>query len=207
MCIFNLFSKVSSTSNSSAPPPPPPPLPHHSKPRRALKKLHEEFCAETDAKRIRIENEPKRGFLGETKHVVEAKANDESVAITVEEIEETNVGSDARLTICLKCGFNGSGTHANVSYCLSEHMCESKPKKHRYLNVICIIANAMYANGMCFDSDSKEATSTPNSSMNQPSPSDDASEHNVSAIASSFSESNQPFNPSNIGRALKDLLE
>lgn len=68
-------------------------------------------------------------------------------------------------------------------------MCESKEKEKQYLNAICVIANAMYTN------------------MNQLPTSDCASNHDVSATASTISNPNQPFNPSNIGRVLKDLLK
>lgn len=150
--------------------------------------------------------ETKRESLGEVKNAVENfDHTDESVAVT--SFKEIEVESDARLTICLKCGSYVSGTHGNVSYCFSDHMCESTTMQDQYLKAICVVANAMYTNTMRFGSVPKNTTSTPNSSINQPSPSDEVSKLNVSAIVSALSNPNKPFNLTNIRRALKDLLE
>lgn len=181
--------------------------------------MEEEFYADPKAKRVCNESidviEPKRESLSGTEHAVEADAKlcesyaeTESVAATsFDEIEVTNlsfgnVESVDRLTICLRCGLHVGGTHASVSYCFSEHMCVSMEKERQYLDAICLIANAMHANTLHFDHDLKQTTSTPNSSVNQPSPSSP-----ISPIASTFSKANQPFNHANVGRALKDLLE
>lgn len=150
--------------------------------------------------------ETKLESLGEVKNAVENYDHtDESVAVT--SFNEIEVESDGRLTICLKCGLHVSGTHANVSYCFSEHMCDSTAMQDQHLKAICVIANAMYTNTMRFGSVPKNTTSTPNSSINQPLPSDEVSKLNVSAIVSTLSKPNQPFNFTDIRRALKDLLE
>lgn len=53
---------------------------------------------------------------------------------------------DYRLTVCLKCGLYMKGSHANVSYCFSEHMCDSSLTQNQdeYLTAISIIACTMY---------------------------------------------------------------
>lgn len=139
-----------------------------------------------------------------SKNLHEADDETKSVA-SFDEIDSSNprniLATDFRLEICLKCGAHAKGEHANVSYCFSEHMCDSKkpPDQNDYLVAICAIANAMnmYTNNVapC----SGYTTSTPNTSMNE------TAEPKASAIASTAS--NQPFNVSNVGRVLHDLLE
>lgn len=210
--IRNLVNASSSSESSTSPPPP---VLNQPKRKRTFKKMEEEFRVNTAAKRIRNEStdgiEPKCESPSEAEHPVEADANNHDLCKSYDETESveatsfnvsevSNDGADDRLTICLNCGVHVSGTHANVSYCFSEHMCDSMQKEHQYLNAICLIANAMHANTTHLDHGLKQTTSTPNSTVNQPSPFSPS-------IASTFSKANQPFNRSNIERALKALLE
>lgn len=86
----------------------------------------------------------------------------------------------SRLTICLKCGTHMRGSHANVSYCFSEHMCNEQVQfdQQPYLDTICVIANAMHT-GKTSDEGAQKAI---------------------------LQGSKNPFNSSNIGRALEELL-
>lgn len=147
-----------------------------------------------------IESTPKRPR--ESSAEVERGVKIEPVGDDTEETLGNNQ-ADSRLTVCLQCGFHVMGSHANVSYCSSEHMCDFDATLHPegYLAAICAIANAMVTKGIIPSSQCK--TSTPNTSMNQSS-----SNPNVSAIATAFQiPSNRLFDTSNVERALNDFFE
>lgn len=218
---FIVYSETTSTSNGSAkpskpiPPPPPPTaiatasakrtrddsidviVPPSKKLRASVAEVEQNNETETDDQ---TSKQPRKAHD-------DIDSDDDS---SFEKTESSTLPSvhtefDHRISVCLKCGSYMKGSHANVGYCFSEHMCDCSltPHQDEYLEAICIIANAMYANSASFHPNSVRPTSTPNSSM--VSSQFNTSAPNESAMDSAIS-SNEPFNASIVGHALRGLL-
>lgn len=137
----------------------------------------------------------------------EAHANTESEAEAEIDVNgsltsvilERDSERDSRMSVCLRCGTYIRGTHANVSYCFSDHMCNGTPDQNQFSDAICIIANAMHYSEFGYTTGTN-AASTPNSS-------------NVFTHASDVQDVSSldlqvpppPFNAFNIGRALNEI--
>lgn len=66
------------------------------------------------------------------------------------DVDNISERMEERLSICLKCGFYVHGTHHNVSYCMSDHMCENDVKDpKKFIDCMVLIGKAAGSGNEC----------------------------------------------------------
>lgn len=92
------------------------------------------------SKRSRNKNSEKIPLAKKTRSMEQPETDVNSISETIEE----------RLSICLKCGFYVHGTHHNVSYCMSDHMCENDVKDpDKFIDCMVLIGKAASSGNEC----------------------------------------------------------